>query len=211
MKLILGLLLALVAPVAARAEVRLTFWSHDTTNYFPHAFFTMKGTLDATGQVVDDSYGFTLNSIGPSALFGSVPAHMDRTNKKYIRNSDPQFRVTITDAQYASIMTQVAEWSAPGSKWNLNRRNCVHFVAETARRAGLTVVEDKRLMKKPKSFTKSLIPLNAGRVTVIGTSVKDYWARYPEDENFAVPLDNKASVLEQRMKKGAKEKVEGSE
>jgi hypothetical protein len=199
MRLLFAVLLALSAWAPASAEVRLTFWSHDTTNYFPHAFFTVKGTLDATGQPVDDSYGFTLNSIGPSALFGSVPAHMDRTNKRYIRNSDAQFRVTITDAQYAAIMRQVAEWGAPGSKWNLNRRNCVHFVAEVARRAGLKVVEDKRLMKKPKSFTKSLIPLNVERVTVIDAKGRDYWARHPEDENFAVPADNKASVLERQI------------
>ncbi|MBM3927255.1 MAG: hypothetical protein FJ335_02180, partial [Sphingomonadales bacterium] len=56
----------------AAAEVRMTFWSRDTSNYFPHAFFTLKGTLESTGQAVDESYGFTLTDLNPIALFTSV-------------------------------------------------------------------------------------------------------------------------------------------
>ncbi len=203
-----ALLSVLCAGVPAGAEVRMTFWSRDTSNYFPHAFFTLKGTLDATGQPVDESYGFTLNDMSPIALFSAVPAHVDHTNKKYIRGSDAQFRVTLTDAQYAAIKAQVAEWDAPGTKWSLNKRNCVFFVAEAARRAGLVVIEDKRLMKKPKSFTRSLVALNPGRVTVLDMDAADYWAKYPDDENFAVPADNKASVLERRI---SRRKVEEAE
>lgn len=203
------LVAAALSASPAWSQVRMTFWSRDTSNYFPHAFFTLKGTLESTGEVVDDSYGFTLNDIGPAALFGSVPAHIDRTNKKYIRGSDAQFRITISDAQYAAIMAQVAEWGAPGSRWHLNKRNCVFFVAEAARRAGLVVVEERRLMKKPKSFTRSLIALNPGRIEVLGMDAPDYWAKYPADENMAVPADNKASVLERRM--SHRPKVEGSD
>ncbi|KQN19336.1 hypothetical protein ASE86_12610 [Sphingomonas sp. Leaf33] len=195
--------------VPAAAAVRMTFWSRDSGDYFPHAFFTLKGTLDSNGQAIDESYGFTLNSATPIALFTSVPAHIDITNKKYIRGSAAQFRVTISDAQYAAIRAQVAEWGAPGSKWSLNKRNCVHFVAEAARRAGLTVVEDRKLMKKPRSFTRSLIPLNLGRVTVIELPAADYWAKYPDDENMALPVDNRASVLEQRIAR--RPKVEDAE
>jgi len=207
-----GLLLlsALLLTRPAAAEVRMTFWSRDTSNYFPHAFFSLKGTLDGTGQVVDESYGFTLNDMTPAALFGPVAAHVDHTNKKYMRGSDAQFRVTITDAQYAAIKAQVAEWDRPGTKWSLNKRNCVFFVAEAARRAGLVVVEEKRLMKKPKSFTRSLIALNPGRVEVLNSDAADYWAKYPADENMAVPADNKASVLEQRMSRSARAKAQES-
>lgn len=189
---------------AAQADVRLTFWSRDTSDYFPHAFVTMKGTLDATGQVVDTSYGFTLDDISPAALFGPVPAHVDVTHRKYILASDAQFQVRISDAQYAAIMRQVAEWGAPGFKWSLNKRNCVHFAAEVARRAGLVVVEDRKLMKKPKSFTRSLIPLNPGRVTVIGMKGADWFAKAPQESIDGVPADKKASVLERRMGRRSK-------
>jgi len=193
------LMLALVAG-EARAEVRMTFWSHDTSTYFPHAFFTLKGTVDSTGEVVDTSYGFTLNSMNPAALFASVKGHIDVTAKTYIRVSDAQFTLTINDAQYAAVKALVAEWGAPTSRWNLQRRNCVHFVAEAARRAGLTVIEDKKLMKKPRSFTRSLIPLNAARVTEINLDGKAYWAAHPEAEVFGVPDKIGGSVLGRRVK-----------
>ena len=202
--LLIGLAL-LGAP--ASAEVRVTFWSRDSGSYFPHAFITLKGTVDSTGEVVDTSFGYTVDDLSPLALFASVPSHIDITNKSYMRDSDAHFQVRVTDEQYAAIRAQVAEWGARGSKWNLNRRNCVHFAAEAARRAGLVVVEDKHLMKKPKSFTRSLIALNPDRVTVIDMSGRDYWAKYPQDESFGVPADNRASVLERRISRRATEQA----
>lgn len=195
----LVLVLAIVSG-EARADVRMIFWSHDTTTYFPHAFVTLKGVADSSGEVVDTSYGFTVNSTTPMALFASVKAHVDITPKSYIRASEAQFSVRLTDAQYESVKAMIAEWNGPKSRWNLNNRNCVHFVAEAARRAGLVVVEDKKLMKKPRSFTQSLIPLNLGRVTVINMNGRAYWAAHPEDEVFGVPEKIGDSVLGRKIK-----------
>jgi hypothetical protein len=195
--LALALLLTLV-PVAAEAKVRLFFWSRDSGKYFPHAFVTLKGTLDATGAPVDTSYGFTLNSVSPIALFAAVPAHVDITSKQYMRPSTAQFELEISDAQYQAIVDQAADWN--DARWSLNKRNCVHFVAEVARRAGLTVVEDRKLMKKPRSFTLSLIPLNPGRVTVIGLTGEQLWAKDPSAENHNVPERTKGSVLEREIR-----------
>jgi len=197
---IIGLLLAFVfVAVEARAEVRMTFWSHDTSTYFPHAFITLKGTVDSTGEVVDTSYGFTLNSTSPLAIFESVKAHIDITAKNYIRMSDAQFSTLISDEQYAAVKALVMEWGAPGSRWNLEHRNCVHFVAEAARRAGLTVIEDKKLMKKPRSFTLSLIPLNRNRITVIEMNGREYWSAHPEEEVFDIPDKIGGSVLGRKI------------
>ncbi|MHA6723411.1 hypothetical protein [Sphingomonas sp. RS2018] len=192
--------LLLLLPLPAWAEVRMTFWSHDTSNYFPHAFVTLKGKIDATGEPVDTSYGFTLNGLSPAALFKSVPAHIDFTAKSYIRRSNAHFTVVLNDAHYMAIKALAEEWGAPGSKWNLNRRNCVHFVAEAARRAGLTVVENRKLMKKPKSFTRSLIPLNQGRIAVVEMNGKAYWAANPDEELFGVPEKVGGSVLDRRVR-----------
>lgn len=197
-----GLALALVLsllPASASAEVKLIFWSRDTSNYFPHAFVTLKGTLDATGEPVDMSYGFTLDDISPLALLGPVKSHIDIAGKRYIRGSDAQFSVVISDAQYAAIVAQVAEWGRPETRWSLNRRNCVHFVAEVARRAGLVVEEPRKLMKKPRSFTRSLIALNPGRVTVIDMRGADFWTKYPEEELFGVPEKSSRPTLERRV------------
>src|SRR3546814_20915850 len=74
LRLILLSLLMLCAGLAtsARAEVVVSFYSHDFGDRFPHAFIVMTGTLDATGEVVDVNYGFTATSVSPAILFGSV-------------------------------------------------------------------------------------------------------------------------------------------
>jgi hypothetical protein len=192
---------ALLVPAPARAEVVLGFWSRDFGRYFPHAFVTVKGTLDATGEPVDTSWGFTLNALSPKALFGSVKAHIDVTAKDYMRGSEVHFTVRLTDQQYLAIKRQVAAWGQPEVRWNLNKRNCVHFVAEVARHAGLSVVEDRRLMRKPKSFTRSLIPLNPDRVTVIERTGAEWFAHEPAAEVFGVPDKVGGSVLQREVER----------
>jgi hypothetical protein len=63
--------------------------------------------------------------------------------------------------------------------YNLNRRNCVHFVQEAARRLGLAGLDHPELMKKPRSFLKAVASANADRVTVLGMSGKAYLASLP--------------------------------
>ena len=74
LRLILLSLLMLCAGLSApaRADVVVSFYSHDFGDRFPHAFIVMTGTLDATGEVVDVNYGFTATSVSPAILFGSV-------------------------------------------------------------------------------------------------------------------------------------------
>lgn len=171
------LLLAVQAVVPAQAAVTITFWSQEFGQNFPHAFFSFSGTPDAGGPAADGSYGFTAKAITPALLAGSVGGRIDRPKPSYIDRSNAHFSVVLTDVQYAAVRALIDEWGEQGdSHYNLNRRNCVHFVAEAARRSGLTVVEDKKLMKKPRSFTQSLERANAGRVTVIEMPARDYFA-----------------------------------
>jgi hypothetical protein len=161
----------------ASAAVTITFWSHELGNSFPHAFFTVRGTPDAGGAPVDANYGFTAKTISPAILMGSVAGGLDVAKPGYIRSSTAQFSLVLTDAQYAAVMALVNEWGgAPGgdSHYNMNRRNCVHFVAEAARRSGLTGVDQPRLMKKPRSFLKAVAAANEGRVTPIGEQGATY-------------------------------------
>jgi hypothetical protein len=171
------LLLAIGSIMPAQAAVTITFWSRELGNSFPHAFFTVRGVPDAGGSAVDASYGFTAKSVSPALLAGSVAGRIDRPTESYVAHSNAHFSVVLSDAQYAEIMGLIAEWGEAGdSHYNLNRRNCVHFVAEAARRSGLVVVEDPKLMKKPRSFTQSVEHANAGRVTVIELPAKTYLA-----------------------------------
>ncbi len=156
----LALMLSLAWPRVAFAEVIVSFYSHDLGSSFPHAFFTVKGTLDRGGSV-DANYGFTAKSVTPAILMGSVAGKIESSKPSYIEASDRQFGVKISDADYDALMALVAKWRAlPGKSYSLNKRNCIHFAGAAAELLRLKVVYDPKLMKKPKSFMLSLIALN---------------------------------------------------
>ena len=163
LRLIFLSLLLLCAGFAtpARAEVVVSFYSHDFGDRFPHAFIVMKGTLDATGEVVDANYGFTAVSVSPAILMGSVKGKVESSKADYIASSDRQFDVTIDDATYARVLAKVAEWrDREQPSYSLNKRNCVHFVMELAETVGLKVDRKSKLFKKPKSFLIEVRGLN---------------------------------------------------
>lgn len=175
-----ALLLVALASVPAQARVTVTFWSYENGGDFPHAFFTVHGTPDRGGKPVQGAWGFTPKAVTPAMLLGTVGGKIDYTTKKYVARSIAHFSVPVSDAQYDSLVRLVGEWGEKGNNsYNINRRNCVHFVAEAMRRSGLRVVEDKKLIKKPRSFTRSIAALNAGRVTVIDKPAAPYLAANP--------------------------------
>jgi hypothetical protein len=145
----------------ARAEVVVSFYSHDFGDRFPHAFIVMKGKLDATGEEIDTNYGFTATSVSPAILFGSVKGEVQTSKPDYVAKSDRQFDVTVDDATYARLMAKVAEWrDREQPSYSLSKYNCVHFVMELAEVAGLTVNRKSKLFKKPKSFLIEVRGLN---------------------------------------------------
>jgi len=150
-----------VAAQPAAAKVRITFWSREEGQMFPHAFFTLDGTPDRGGRPVDVSYGFTAKVISPAILFGDVPGKIDLTPRSYIMGSFAHFSVLLTDAQYDSILHLTDEWGEKGNHiYSASKRNCVHFVAEAARRAGLRVAIQPKLVKKPHAFLESVLAMN---------------------------------------------------
>jgi len=148
------LLSSLFGAAPAWAAVTITFWSHELGNSFPHAFFTLRGVPDAGGAPVDANYGFTAKSVSPKLLMGTVAGRLDISKPFYIAGSDAQFSVVLTDAQYNAVLGLVAAWDEKtgDAHYNLNQRNCVHFVKEAARIAGLTDLDRPKLMKKPRSY-----------------------------------------------------------
>lgn len=164
-RLILLFLLLFCAGLSApaRAEVVVSFYSHDFGDRFPHAFIVLKGRLDATGEVIEANYGFTATSVSPAILLGSVKGEVQTSKPDYIAKSDRQFDVTVDDATYARLMAKVAEWrDREQPSYSLNKRNCVHFVMELAEVVGLKVNRKSKLFKKPKSFLIEVRGLNPG-------------------------------------------------
>jgi hypothetical protein len=176
--LLLLALAGLFTAATAHARVTITFWSHDLGHYFPHAFITLRGVPDAGGPAIDRSYGFTVRSVSPAILLGSVAGRLETETPDYIDTSDARFSVILTDAQYARILTLAAAWDSKtgDSRYDLNARNCVHFVKEAARIAGLTGLDQPRLMKKPRSYLLAVAAANPAAVTVIDLPGKAYLA-----------------------------------
>jgi len=146
----------------ASAAVEIAFYSRELGgNNFPHAFVALRGRLDSTGEAVDASYGFTAHTVTPAILFGSVRGEVQVEGERQIARSDRQFALTLSDERYRAVMAVVESWrSRPQPSYNLNRANCVHFVAELARAAGLRVENAAQLMKRPRSFLQHVRGLN---------------------------------------------------
>ena len=146
--------------VAARADVTVTFYSHDFGKNFPHAFFVAKGEL-ADGKKVETSFGFTAVNVSPGILFGSVNGHVKAPSADYIASSNPHFTVTIDDGKYNKLMAVVKKWQAiPQKSYSLNQRNCVHFINDVIKTLDLKTNLKTANWKKPRSFMEEVMKLN---------------------------------------------------
>jgi hypothetical protein len=148
-------------PATANAQVVATFYSHDFGDHFPHAFIKLKGRVEATGEAVDTNFGFTAVSVSPAILMGSVKGMIETKDAKYVANSNPHFSLKLSDAEYRKLIDHVERWRGlSGKSYNLNKRNCVHFVMEAAALLGLSVNRRSKFFKKPKSFVLEVMKLN---------------------------------------------------
>ncbi len=153
--------IGVMCAVPAHADVTLTFYSHEFGSSFPHAFYTLKGQVDGTGEKVDTNYGFTAVHISPGILLGSVLGEVEISTPKYVASSTRHFSVRLNDAEYSKVMGIVAKWrNIPGKSYNLNNRNCVHFAMETAALLGMSINRNSKFFKKPTSFMNELLALN---------------------------------------------------
>lgn len=191
MRLLLALMWLLFA-MPAHAAVTMTFWSHEFGNTFPHAFFTLRGTPDAGGPPIDTSYGFTAKTLTPAILFGTVAGKLEIGARGNILGSDARFSVVLSDPQYARVRALAAAWDAKtgDGRYNLNSRNCIHFVKEAARTIGLTGLDHPKLMKRPRSYLLAVAAANRATVTIIDLPAKKYLATLPP----LPPTDSAATV-----------------
>jgi len=162
-RLIALLAAALLALTAAPgwAAVSITFYSKELGASFPHAFVILEGTLDRGGPRIEEDYGFTAKTISPAILWGKVAGEVitDHT-AGYVKGSDRHFTVALTDAEYDRVMATIARWrSTKQPSYDLDKHNCVHFVADLAAAIGMTP-DTRKLMKKPRSFLETLTAQN---------------------------------------------------
>ena len=157
-------LLALLAPATASAEVLLSFHSFSGSVFsgrYPHTFIVLEGTLDATGERVNENYGFTAKEVSRAVLQGPVEHAIQVEPPKYIASTKRHFTVKLSDAQYRKVKAEVERWrTAPGKYYDLERRNCIHFVGAMAEIVGIRVDYPRSMLRKPRQWLDHLSKLN---------------------------------------------------
>lgn len=176
----LGVLLTVCLSVVltgspAAAEVRATFYAHSGNQIrggwllFPHAYVTLTGTIEATGEIVDEAVGFTAKFPGPQLLLFSGPGVVERPDALYLSEGRAYLSLDISDAVFAAVMARIAHWSSPeGSTYSLRRRNCINFVAEIARTIGLLTAAENTL--SPNGFLAGTATLNPAAAILPGAA-----------------------------------------
>jgi hypothetical protein len=158
--LLAAVLLALV-PATAAAAVKISFYTKEFGTSFPHAFVAFDGNLDGTGEKIDANYGFTATHITPALLMGSVKGEVMSVDAAYQSKSDRHFTITLSDEEYSQLMATVERWrTLKQPSYNLNRKNCVYFIADVAGTLGMKADTPRALMKKPRSYVQSLLEAN---------------------------------------------------
>lgn len=129
---------------------------------YPHAFVVLEGKL-SDGTIVKENYGFSAKKTTPAILNGPVKQAIIVEEPKMIRKTNRHFTLTLSDAQYRTIKAEVEKWrNAPGKFYNLETRNCIHFVGRMAQLAGLKVDYPKKMLRRPKKWLNHITALNPG-------------------------------------------------
>lgn len=167
MNRILALILALISlgwSLPALAAVTMSFHSFNGSVLFgryPHTFVVLQGTLDSTGQVVNENFGFTAKSVSTAILSGPVEHKIAIEPQKYVISTNRHFAVKITDAQYRQVVAEMQAWrDHPGKYYSLDNRNCIHFVGRMAQIVGLKTDYPKKMLRKPKKWLNYITGLN---------------------------------------------------
>lgn len=144
-------------PAQAPAAVEISFLSKEFGSSFPHAYVVLEGNLDRGGERIRANYGFTAVNVSPAVLMGSVKGEVMSVDAAYMRSSDRHFTITLSDAEYDRVMVTVERWrTLQQPSYNLNRQNCVFFVAHVAAALGMKADTPASLMKKPRSYLEML-------------------------------------------------------
>jgi hypothetical protein len=158
--------LAIAMPTASHAAVEITFYAREFGSQFPHGFVTLAGTPDRGGDRIDTNYGFTATHVTPAILFGSVRGVVEAVGAGYMRGSEAHFAIDLTDEEYDRVVATVERYRALGQpSYSLNRRNCVHFIADVAAALGMRAELPRNLTRRPRSFIELLIRENRDWLT----------------------------------------------
>ena len=161
-------LLALAVATAARADTSVSFYAHGWGAkgdfvYFPHAFVVITRTGEDGRPGSDESYGFTAVSQTPDLLFHATRGAVEPADPAYRGLSALRFSLTVSADEYRAIRDVVWRWGRDGAPlYDLKRHNCVDFIAEIARAAGLATPAVPGA--DPGKFLEAVRRMNAERI-----------------------------------------------
>ncbi|MEO9461479.1 MAG: hypothetical protein ABJ242_01975 [Marinomonas sp.] len=148
----------------AMADVQVTFHSFNGSVMFgryPHTFIALSGELESNGRKINENYGFTAKNVSPAILRGPVRHDISIEKPKYLKKTNKHFTLTISDAQYFRIVAEMKKWrDAPGKYYDLDTRNCIHFVGKIAQIVGLKVSYPEKMLRRPKKWLNHVAGLN---------------------------------------------------
>lgn len=168
-------LMLLLLPAPARAEVTISFYSHDLRlidgfqTDFPHGFVLLNGTT-ASGEQVKHNFGFSAVNIFIDVLWHPVKGALDDEPlpKGYVEEATQHLSFVISDDQYRAVMAVVDKWrNYPQPSYDIDTHNCVTFVKEIAEAVGLSVSDDKKFIRAPKEFLADVAARNSQFATGI--------------------------------------------
>lgn len=145
------------------AQVHLSFHSFKGSLFggrYPHTFIVLEGALEADGRRVEENYGYTSVRVTPAILSGNVDGTIHVEGADYITATNRHFTIAISDALYHAIVAEMVRWRDAGKVYNLNTRNCIHFVARVAYIVGMHEEIPLGLSKKPKAWLNLIARLN---------------------------------------------------
>ncbi|MGB7374366.1 hypothetical protein [Pontixanthobacter sp.] len=148
----------------ASAQVTMSFHSFNGSVLFgryPHTFVVLNGTMAGSGAAVDENYGFTARTVSAAILSGPVEHDILVEEDRYIKKTNRHFAVVLTDAQVERVRATMRAWRGqPGKYYDLDSRNCIHFVGAMAQIAGLKVEYPKKMLRRPKQWLNHIAALN---------------------------------------------------
>ncbi|MEM6908500.1 MAG: hypothetical protein AAF494_07455 [Pseudomonadota bacterium] len=150
------------APAFAAVEIHFhSFNGSVLFGRYPHTFIVLEGTLDADGTPVKENYGFSARKVSTKILSGPVEHMVLAESEKNVKKTNRHFSLTLTDEQYRMIIAEVRAWqNAPGKYYDLETRNCIHFVGKMAQLLGLKVDYPKNMLRRPKKWLNHVTDLN---------------------------------------------------
>ncbi|TIX50783.1 hypothetical protein E5222_08890 [Alteraurantiacibacter aquimixticola] len=120
---------------------------------YPHAFVVFEGTLEATGQRVAESFGFSAKYTSQAMTNGPAEHEIIAEDADTIADANRHFSVRLTDDQYRDLRAEVERWrNYPGRYYDLDERNCIHFVARLAQMLDIRADVPDNMLRRPKKW-----------------------------------------------------------